>query len=527
MTGPRRTAPRPFAALRYILLLLAGMYAFAISYGRFAGIEPLDQFAVMRALAGSWIVAFALYGLARFIIVDPDARALWLGIVLLALGAYALVLTALAELGMAVLAPRPSLAISYVVLTVAAASVVVRPWQQKRRDLVPIVLLSAMLVGVNGYQVVARFLGNHSGRWRSAADAIVSTAARSPRGGPSAARDIYYIVLDGFGRADTLQNDYNLDLHDFVEFLRARGFYVADQARSNYAQTLLSFSSFLNLSYLDSLGSAMGKDNDSWLPLADLIQRNGLMRIAKEAGYLVTAVGADYGPTKRFAEADVCVCEQRGLDMFEQSVIGQTPFIALPLDPWTYGAHRRKVLDTFTALEQMPAASSPRFVLVHVLAPHPPFTFAADGTFRRPDRIFMFNEGSDFQGSHDEYVRGYRDQAEFIAARVRAVVDVILSRPGPRPVIVLHGDHGPGSMLQQDNPAQSNMPERMNILAAYYFPEGQERLYASMTPVNGARALANQFLGTDLPSLPDLSWFSTSEHPYGFTAVPPEAKPVK
>jgi hypothetical protein len=105
-----------------------------------------------------------------------------------------------------------------------------------------------------------------------------------------------------------------------------------------------------------------------------------------------------------------------------------------------------------------------------------------------------------------------------------AVIDAILSRPGPRPVIVLHGDHGPGSTLQEDSTAGTNLSERMGILSAYYFPDGQAPFYASMTPVNGARLLANTFFGTDLPPLPDLSWFSTSHHPYDFTAVPVQAK---
>jgi hypothetical protein len=87
-------------------------------------------------------------------------------------------------------------------------------------------------------------------------------------------------------------------------------------------------------------------------------------------------------------------------------------------------------------------------------------------------------------------------------------------------VIIIHGDHGPGSMLQQNDPARTNLPERMNIFAAYLFPDGSNSLYPAMTPVNGARALANQYFGTDLPRLPDKSWFSTEKHPFDFTPVP-------
>jgi hypothetical protein len=210
--------------------------------------------------------------------------------------------------------------------------------------------------------------------------------------------------------------------------------------------------------------------------------------------------------------------------MFEQVVIDGTVFSAIPMDRWTYGAHRAKILDAFATLERLAPTASSRFVFAHILTPHPPFTFGPDGAFHRPNRPFMFNEGSDFMGPRAEYVHGYRDQADFALRQVGAVIDAILSRPGPRPVIVIHGDHGPGSMLQQNDVITTNLPERMNIFAAYYFPDGSDQLYDSMTPVNGARILANRYFGTTLSRLPDQSWFSTSIHPFDFTLVPAETK---
>ena len=507
------------AARRYLLLFVASLYPFATVYGTFAGVEPLDSLAVTRTLAGSCVVSFLSYGLARFIVSDPDARALWLGIIVLAFGAYSLALGILAALGLPFVVTNRWIAVSYSIVVVALVTYLVRPWRHTPRDLVPLLLVAMTLSGFNMYRGAARLWSNPERQWKAAADAIVAPAVDSGSNA-AAARDIYYIVLDGFGRADSLREEYNLDLQNFVAYLQARGFYVPEQARSNYAHTLLSFSSFLNLGYLDSLGSAMGRQSTSWLPLADLIQRNALMRLAKDKGFSVTAIGSSYGPTKRFTQADECVCRQYGLDLFEQTVLEQTPFGALPLDPWTYGAHQRKILDAFGTLEHLPEASSGRFILVHILSPHPPFIFAADGTFHRPDRSFRFSEGSDFPGSKDEYVQGYRAQTEFIVKRLRDVVEAILGRPGARPVIILHGDHGPGSMLQLNDSSKTNLAERMDIFAAYYFPDGPDQFYPSISPVNGARALANRYFGASLPPLPDQSWFSTEEHPYDFTMVP-------
>ena len=59
--------------------------------------------------------------------------------------------------------------------------------------------------------------------------------------------DIFHVVLDGYGRTDVFERAYGFSDREFVEGLRKRGFYVADDARSNYVQTELSLASMLNL----------------------------------------------------------------------------------------------------------------------------------------------------------------------------------------------------------------------------------------------------------------------------------------
>ncbi|RKX21330.1 MAG: hypothetical protein DRP51_04370, partial [Candidatus Zixiibacteriota bacterium] len=63
--------------------------------------------------------------------------------------------------------------------------------------------------------------------------------------------DIYFIMLDGYARADILRQIYRYDNSEFLDFLHQRGFHIAGQSRSNYCQTLLSLSSTFNMIYLD------------------------------------------------------------------------------------------------------------------------------------------------------------------------------------------------------------------------------------------------------------------------------------
>ena len=82
--------------------------------------------------------------------------------------------------------------------------------------------------------------------------------------------------------------------------------------------------------------------------------------------------------------------------------------------------------------------------------------------------------------------------------RILEAIDAILQRPGPSPVIVIHGDHGPGSMWNQND---------------VFKPSAQ------ITPVNAWRVMENRYLVTSLPALPDASFASNWKRPYDWIRV--------
>src|SRR5215211_3533742 len=85
--------------------------------------------------------------------------------------------------------------------------------------------------------------------------------------------DIYYIILDGYGRADMLQTIHGFDNSKFVNALEERDFVVASRSQSNYPRTIVSLSSSLNMQYLDKMSLAMG-DSDLWWPVNDAVQHS-------------------------------------------------------------------------------------------------------------------------------------------------------------------------------------------------------------------------------------------------------------
>jgi hypothetical protein len=400
--------------------------------------------------------------------------------------------------------------------------------ERRPRRSAPLNLAAGLVLGVNMYVFVPAMADRQP--WRSAADGLIDAVATNAGPvAPDARRDIYYVILDAFGRPDILEQHYGLDLDAFVKALESRGFGVPARSQSNYAQTFLSIGSSLNLSYLDRLANVMRESGDR-RALHYLIQNNALMKLARRAGYRVVAVSSDYSATDRMDAADYCHCEQFGLHEVEAAAINMTPFRALPLSRWTYGAHRRKVEESFRHLREAASQNGPKLVFAHVLSPHPPFVFGPGGTpVPNPTQIFSLADGSENFGSHGEYAEGYRHQTAHVAGQVLAAVDAILARPGPRPVMVIHGDHGPRSSSDPQDTNGDKWRERLAIFSAYYFPPSgaPPAVPDDISPVNGLRLVANRYLGTSLPQLPDTSFVSTWDRPYRFeVAAPPPATPV-
>lgn len=507
----------------YVAPLLLGLGPLVMVVGANVHTQLLNGGIILRSTAVVAASVIVLIRALRPLQRDLAARATWVCWFLMFFNVYGASARSLRSMGFYIWATDPLFAVPYVLTAGVVAAIISRPWEVRPREPLPLLLVAALLLGA-GAMPTAASERQPDDRWRPTADRLVASALSHPASAvPHEPRDIYYIVLDGLGRPDTLQRLHGLDLSRFVGALREKGFYVADGARTNYSQTYLSLASTLNLTYLDDVAAAVGTASTTRDPLARMIQENAIMKLARRAGYRVVAIGSDNEATRRLTQADVCVCGVDGLDELELAAIGVTPLAAVSLDflkADPYELHRRKVLGAFAALERPELADGRSFIFAHTIAPHPPFVFAHDGSPRQPDRPYTTNDAEDFPGPEDEYVRGYSEQAQFVLSRLLVLVDAILSRPGPAPVFVVHGDHGPKSMKRPD---VGRAQETMDIFAAYYFPGGGEALYPTITPVNAARLLANTYLGAAVPPLPDKSFYARWDRPYTF--IPDTATP--
>ena len=323
--------------------------------------------------------------------------------------------------------------------------------------------------------------------------------------------DIYYIILDGYGRSDVLKNEYDYDNSNFLNGLRDLGFYVADCSQSNYAQTQISLASSLNFNYLDALSDrfVIGSEDRTGL---DALIHHGLVRQSLEkAGYKTVAFATGFLATE-LSDADYFLSPRRSigeLNEFE-SLLMETTFARLLLDANTFGMqnsgselYRERTLFTLDKLDKLSYIKGPKFVFAHLVIPHPPYVFGPTGGPVQPADVGTTKTQ---QGASH-----YRDQAFYVSTRMAEIVPRIIANSATPPIIVIQGDHGPT--------VASRPRSRMSNLNVYFLPGAEKSLYPTITPVNTFRVIFNNYFGQNLQLLKDVSLYSDYEDPFNFKVI--------
>lgn len=377
-----------------------------------------------------------------------------------------------------------------------------------------LVLLPAAQLAWSGWQGG----GQQGGAPAAHPEGLLAVANAPP---PDALPDIYYIVLDMYTRQDVLADVMQLDTQGFLSQLESMGFYVAECSRSNYANTVLSLASSLNADYLEAFGSELIESDSNRYTFARYIQDSQVVADLRRLGYEIVAFESGFTSTE-LSGADVYLAPSRdprylltgGLNEFESLLLKTSVGLFLyETDPDSlsyalrtnlydrpYVEHRDRILFAFEGLPEVAQRPGPKFVFVHILAPHGPFVFNADGTFVERKTPFALNDDREVQ-KWSTYASGYSGQVEFLNRRLLEIVPEILAASPAPPVILIQGDHG--------IPRLPDRTQRVDILSAYLLPgDGREKLYASISPVNSFRLIAEAYFGGLLPLLPDRSYLA-------------------
>jgi len=327
--------------------------------------------------------------------------------------------------------------------------------------------------------------------------------------------DIYFVILDMYGRNDVLNEEFGYDDGVFLQKLKDMGFYVASCSQSNYPSTAYSLSATLNANYLNDISDQFTPENTNVSLMWHLIQNSAVKTVLREQGYKIVAFETGYEWTE-WQNADYFYALQSyKINNFEDLLLRNSLLSVFSekdyLSDFLLTSDQRKhdlSLYVLDKLGDIPALPGPKFVFVHLTIPHPPFVMGPHGELNVVAQHYKGNEGYYVE---DEYKIGYRNQLAFLNSRLPQVLKTILEKTTPAPIIIMQGDHGPRFVAKD---------KQLDILDAYYFPEPRPELYASLTPVNNFRIIFNTYFGASLPLLPDKSYFNGFERPYEFTEIP-------
>lgn len=342
-----------------------------------------------------------------------------------------------------------------------------------------------------------------------------------PPASDSQVPDIYYVILDGYGRADQLLTHYKFDNSPFLEALRSRNFYVADRSTSNYAVTFLSLASSLNVRYVNEDAARIGKAGAFRGPINELIRNHAVGRYLKRRGYKYIQFSSGWTPTDSsriadmltpFALPESCAvfAETTALEPFVWRRV--IPGLKLP----TRADLHRYVFDRLPDVRKQ-FGRSPVFVFAHVICPHPPYVLDRNGKKR--------SNSSQAMGNQDDWQKKdlYLEQLRYVNRRVLEVVDAIIAQSQHPPIIIIQSDHGTATTIREDVPLDRQREfarERMSILNAYFVPNAyKEDLYREISPVNSFRVVFRHLFKEELDLLPDRCYLSWYRAPYVFSDV--------
>lgn len=337
--------------------------------------------------------------------------------------------------------------------------------------------------------------------WSEEAEELTIPEQKLPQIGkiPGKLPDIYYIIPDEYGRADVLKKMFDYDNTPFLKELEKRGFYVADKSNSNYPATIYSLASSLSYGYLhDGIDYALCMHTIRSSPVMWLLRRLGYKHYFVNSGQTIT----EFSP---FADK---LISYWGADDVRLLFINSTllrAFSTLMLsESW-----RDRHLYNFKKLAEVPNEKGPKFVFAHLILPHPPIVFKADGSLYSTFTM-TFTPRSRIPRAVARYMNGYEGQVEYTNTLLKELIDEIIKKSENPPVIIVQSDHGVDPL--DDFEAGDNLYKRMsNLTAVYAEPELYKKLYPQITPVNIFRAVFDYYFATRLGFLEDRIFIDSYE----------------
>jgi len=325
----------------------------------------------------------------------------------------------------------------------------------------------------------------------------------------SALPNIYLVHLDGYPGFDAVQRTLGIDNEAFATALEDEGFDVVRDARSNYTETWPTLASLFQMAYLqDDPGFAdePGDLGDQRRRLARALNDGRALSELRRRGYHITTMPSAFA-SAALLSADT-VIDEGWMNEFEEIVLRKSGVAGLLGDAaqsWVVEQATRRVEDGIAILGDL-TLDKPTFFFDHILAPHPPFLFEADGS--APPLRDCYPQSCHFwitdldQAEIDRaaYARSLQAELEYLNGRILANLRTLIERD-PTAVVILYSDHG-----MRFDPADTQEP--FEILFAARTPGRAGVFDDRISLVNLFPELFNAYFGTRMEIAAYRAWHS-------------------
>lgn len=315
--------------------------------------------------------------------------------------------------------------------------------------------------------------------------------------------DVFLIVLDEYSGKKTLAQGAGEDNSDFINFLRGRNFFVAEESRANYNSTVYSIATMLNLNYLEPKSSAGEKRSDVRIPYRN-IANNFLKKYLDSKGYDFINNGwfsinhakqlenPSYGPEERSF-----ISSQTVLNRFKKNgLLGLSRKLGLKKVERNImeisKRYNEKVLENI--LDQAgQTAEKPRFVYTHFSMPHFPYFFTRDGKEHSLDTLAGISVSSNYH---------YVEYLLYCNELLKKIVEKLQTQTSRPHLIYIVSDHGNRKMQNVDWDIRA-----YSSLFAYYDSRARKIQYPEdICNVNIFRYWLQHEFGEKIDMLPDITY---------------------
>jgi len=345
--------------------------------------------------------------------------------------------------------------------------------------------------------------------------------------------DIYYIVLDRYASQNVLTTQFDYTNQDFVNFLNSQNFTTEPASHNNYPYTAMSIAATMDANYQTDVVQKFSSASDQVLePYEDSIRYSPVVDSLKSIGYKYYELGSWYETDNKAPQADYNYQPQGQLTIFGHTFtlnsfvtheLGENVFYRLFSHGLSLGSHtvlsysemgeieasayKLKTLNTLAD-----QTSGGRLIYAHMLTPHDPYYFNADGSIN-------LDNGNDNNGENikDKYL----GQVKYINTQMESLISKINKNSNGQAVIILQSDEGPYPMVLNDQNfngtsvgdelsggnmldwTDANLQMKFGNLAAYHIPAASNQALAQGGDnTNIFRVVLNSYFGANLPYLP-------------------------